>query len=358
MNILKGIGECLFTIIRWILTIILILIVVVLLIRFIGQRIVASSFKDYPISGIYQVELDGKSQKIAVESTSKKNPILIMLHGGPGMPIPFGIGYRGVYDKLLERFTLVQWDQYGFGKNKGEIESVKDYLPMLDDLINYLKQENETDQVYIFSYSYGTIISGLYASEHPDNINGIISLGTFVSNNSFIKNYYEELQKYELTEEERTNLEQYINNNDNDSYTKTGLIARKYISDYQGENKKNNIMQRYIAHILISPDYSLIDLYNILRTDKNPNLDKLLKELDSIDMTSIYEQTTVPIYFIQGESDRLVTSKKLSELKSTNENIDYMELNNCGHVVSDGNWENVWKLISEFVNKQTKKTKS
>ena len=35
-----------------------------------------------------------------IEGKSKDNPIVITLHGGPGTPIPFSVGCRGLYGGL------------------------------------------------------------------------------------------------------------------------------------------------------------------------------------------------------------------------------------------------------------------
>ena len=46
------------------------------------------------ISQIYNFDLGGYPQKVLIEGRSRKNPIVITLHGGPGTPIPFSVGCR------------------------------------------------------------------------------------------------------------------------------------------------------------------------------------------------------------------------------------------------------------------------
>ena len=48
------------------------------------------------ISEIIAVDLNGYEQKILVEGKRKDLPIVITLHGGPGTPIPFSVGCRGM----------------------------------------------------------------------------------------------------------------------------------------------------------------------------------------------------------------------------------------------------------------------
>ena len=44
--------------------------------------------------------LGGYPQKVLIEGRSQELPVVITLHGGPGTPIPFSVGCRGLFPEF------------------------------------------------------------------------------------------------------------------------------------------------------------------------------------------------------------------------------------------------------------------
>jgi pimeloyl-ACP methyl ester carboxylesterase len=60
------------------------------------------------------VPIDGIQQWVTIRGADCANPVVLMVHGGPGNPsTPFAENLYGSWEK---DFTLVQWDQRGSGK--------------------------------------------------------------------------------------------------------------------------------------------------------------------------------------------------------------------------------------------------
>jgi pimeloyl-ACP methyl ester carboxylesterase len=60
------------------------------------------------------VPIDGIEQWVTIRGANCANPVVLMVHGGPGNPsTPFAENLYGPWEK---DFTLVQWDQRGSGK--------------------------------------------------------------------------------------------------------------------------------------------------------------------------------------------------------------------------------------------------
>ena len=91
-----------------ILIIILVISIILLLLRFIiSQTILHKSTSDNAISEVQEITLNEIPQKVLLEGKSKDSPILIMVHGGPGLPIPNGVALRGQSPELTENYILV-----------------------------------------------------------------------------------------------------------------------------------------------------------------------------------------------------------------------------------------------------------
>ena len=76
---------------------------------------------NYEIDEIRKVKLGGVIQKIHIRGEKKTNPVLLFLHGGPGVTNRHGVLAR--HSDLCDAFTIVCWDQRGTG---GSYWGVKD----------------------------------------------------------------------------------------------------------------------------------------------------------------------------------------------------------------------------------------
>ena len=70
----------------------------------------------YPIDRKERVLLGGVKQAIHIWGTKAENPVVLFLHGGPGVPNRHGMA-RNHMD-LLDDFTIVAWDQRGTGGSR------------------------------------------------------------------------------------------------------------------------------------------------------------------------------------------------------------------------------------------------
>lgn len=99
--------------------------------------------KGNEISELYTFTLGGHPQKVLIEGKHRKLPIIITLHGGPGTPIPFSVGCRGLFPMFTDKFIMVYWDQLGSGINNYPIGSeftIQNFVTMTADLIKEVKQ--------------------------------------------------------------------------------------------------------------------------------------------------------------------------------------------------------------------------
>ena len=67
----------------------------------------------YPIDRKEQIVLGGLAQTIHIWGTNPENPVLLFLHGGPGVPNRHAVAKNHM--DLIEDLTIVAWDQRGTG---------------------------------------------------------------------------------------------------------------------------------------------------------------------------------------------------------------------------------------------------
>jgi hypothetical protein len=85
--------------------------------RGIWQHRIAARIKIISANGIDSLEkikLGGVGQWMLVRGWNRDNPVLLLMHGGPGFPcMPFA----HVAAELEKQFVVVHWDQRGAGKS-------------------------------------------------------------------------------------------------------------------------------------------------------------------------------------------------------------------------------------------------
>ena len=67
--------------------------------------------KSCEVSEVVTLTLGGYEQKVLIEGKRKDLPVVITLHGGPGSPVPFSVGCRGLFPEWTSKAIMVFWDQ-------------------------------------------------------------------------------------------------------------------------------------------------------------------------------------------------------------------------------------------------------
>ena len=116
---------------------------------------------DNSISVLEKVKINGSIHEIMIRGNDKNNPVIIVVHGGPGTP---EIPYIDKYQDLLEKnFTVVHYDQRASGKSYHFFEDysnlssdllVEDLLGMTDYISELLRQRKGNTNWSFFWYIY------------------------------------------------------------------------------------------------------------------------------------------------------------------------------------------------------------
>jgi pimeloyl-ACP methyl ester carboxylesterase len=152
------------------------------------QRRVAKALEIATPNGIVEqrfVKIGGIDQWIQLRGEDRDNPVLLVLHGGPGWPnAVFTLPLRS-----WERyFTVVQWDHRGAGKTlrrtgkagSGEMTFDRRVADAIE-VIEFLRRHLGVDKVVVLAESMGTLTGLPLAKRRPDLIHALVVTDLYVS---------------------------------------------------------------------------------------------------------------------------------------------------------------------------------
>ena len=266
----------------------------------------------YPIDYKKVVTLGGAEQHIRVRGTNAENPVLLFIHGGPGVCDRHWV----LKDQsgLADVCTMVCWDQRGAGKSYNKEQSKQ---PMTIDLmvsdaaelVELLCKEFNQEKIFIVGHSWGTVLGTRLAQSHPEHIAGYVAMGQVVD----VVELEELSYQFVMDEAVRLNDQKAIKELtrigkpvDGSYGSMDNLIAqRNYMTKYGGGayKEKENIWASVIIPVLKSPEYTLPDLVRYIQG----TLYCLNALWDEVASTTRFHQTVskfeMPVFFTEGRHD-------------------------------------------------------
>jgi len=119
------------------------------------------------------IRIGGMEQRVLIRGRDATNPVLVILHGGPGVS---ETGLFRHYDAALEdHFVVVYWDQRGAGGSYRS-DIARDSMTIarmerdLDELVDTVAARFNVRRVVLLGHSWGTILGTLYARDHPGKV--------------------------------------------------------------------------------------------------------------------------------------------------------------------------------------------
>lgn len=131
------------------------------------------------------VPINGEEQWITIRGRDLKNPVLLWLHGGPGLAMS---NQAPLFFDWEKDFTIVQWDQPGggatFARNmeKGEGPLTRDrYTKDGIAVAEFVRNHLHTDKMVLMGISWGTELGLRMIHERPELFSAYVGTAQVVS---------------------------------------------------------------------------------------------------------------------------------------------------------------------------------
>lgn len=289
------------------------------------------------ISELCSFSLGGYEQKVLIEGKRKDSPIIITLHGGPGTPIPFSVGCRGLFPEFTDKFIMVYWDQLGCGINNFVIDdtfSIDSFVQMTEELVKHIKKKFPNNKVMIFSTSWGSILSAKLLERNPHAVDAVVACGQIIKNVFICDEVKNALCQSGIPQRklERINHVTVENISGKDLQLISSSL-RKYTDAYQNKTGAKAPMGLIMKGLITSPDYRMKDFKAIMVNGYMKNT-SLWKEILRLDLTEQLKKVEVPYIILQGDTDIVASTQTVKEVvsASNNTNLRYQVVANTGHL--------------------------
>ena len=250
------------------------------------------------LSLIDYIEIGGIEQCVLIRSKNRNNPILLFLHGGPGMPMMY-LAHE-FQRPLEENFTVVQWDRRGAGKtysrNKPTVESMN-VRQIVDDayaLIDTLKTRYHQDKIILVGHSFGTYLGSIMVNERPELFKAYVSIGQVVDNEKSIA-----IQERFIREQAQKNKREDI----------LAALAKpekpnfeSWLFEFGGELKNSKSYFPFIWSGMQAPEYTLPEVLDVAEASSFSSFHMKYNVLKGSILDEIREYQ-VPVYFFTGTFD-------------------------------------------------------
>ena len=304
-----------------------------------------------------KIPVNGAMQKIHVISNDISLPVLLFLHGGPGVVNRHSV----IADNkdLLDSFTIATWDQRGTGGSYKGVDhnalTIDQLVEDANEVVNYLCKEFNKEKIFVIGGSWGSLLGIRLAYAHPEHLAAFVGFGQFVdgAKNENISYQFTLDQAKAAGDEETVRKLESVGPPIKGMY-KGGfdgmMVQRNAMMKYGGYSKsegKRSYYDSFVKPMLLSGEYSLSDLLGIIFGYKKV-LKVMWPEIGQEDLTK-YTEFSVPIYVFDGRLDMNTPAELVEEwfakIYAPHKELIWFE--NSGHNPMGDEPERFKKLLKE-----------
>lgn len=129
------------------------------------------------------VRIGGIEQFVSIRGRDRRNPVLLILHGGPGFP-ELALAWWNTR-ALEEYFTVVHWDQRGSGKTYllndpqqiAPTMKPEQFVSDAEELVGWLRRDLSKDKIFVLGHSWGSYVGLKLAERRPEWLHAYIGTG-------------------------------------------------------------------------------------------------------------------------------------------------------------------------------------
>ena len=277
------------------------------------RRVVA----DHGIERLETVRIGDIDQWVSIRGQDRRNPVLLMLHGGPGwVSMPISWYFQRGWE---EYFTVVQWDQRGAGKTYREHDpelvgptmTLERMVADTEEMAAWLRQEFGKERIFVLGHSWGSYLGLQLAQARPEWLHAYIGVGQLTDAPESERRgwafAFEQAERDGNAEAmaELRSIAPYAEGTQAVALADL-MVQRRWLNQYGGMVHNRTGGQAEAAAIALSPEYTDADLAAVWTANRF-SMDRLLSQVLALDLREI-DRLEVPLLLFLGRHDYNVSS--------------------------------------------------
>lgn len=258
------------------------------------------------------LEIGGIEQFVVERGISVQNPVLLILHGGPGtteMPT-----FREYNEELEKYFIVIHWDQRGASNSYNsdipqESMTLEQFIKDTHELTLHLKQKYGKDKIFLLGHSWGSYLGIKAAAQYPDDYHAYIGTGQMSNQFESERIGYEfALNKArEFKEAASVKTLKELGMLDKEIRSNEEIISwvyeqRRFVGQYGGVTYEKSLTKLFLRALVFCQEYTLSDKLGIFAGSRS-SVSKLFPLTLKDDLSQSTPELKIPVFFLQGTHD-------------------------------------------------------
>jgi len=313
------------------------------------------------LHSIAKLQLGGVEQYIIIRAEDTTKPIILFLHGGPGMPEYFIM--KKETKELEKNFVMVYWEQRGTGKSYCKDKSkcnltTKQLIEDTRELSSILAKRFKKEKVYIMGHSWGSMLGLLTVNKYPELFFAYMGIGQVTNQYKAEKESLEWVKKRASELNDKIGLEK-LNSlilpepladvKEWDYYLR---IHRKYLFKYGGTYHKKVSIMKFLKDFVFASEYTLKEKVMLIPSAFY-SLKCLWHDVVTTDFFTKVTSVEVPVYIFQGVHDYQVSYRLaklyIENLKSPHK--EFIRFANSAHSPMTEEYERFNEVVINILKK-------
>lgn len=278
----------------------------------------------------------------------KTDDPVIFLHGGPGSSSVYFEATTA--QKLADKgYYVVVYDRRGEGRSKDSTATMN-YKEFFEDL-DRIYQKYQLIRAHLIGFSFGGLVTALYAEKYPEKVKSIILTSALVSQQASYNTILSSVQRIYKHRNDTTNLAVLDKIREMDT---NSLAYRTAVFTHASQNG---------FFSLPDPDTRAQQIYETYKTDtlitryvKNERAVETFWENESqknIDITPVLKRLTqgkMHVYAIYGKQDGLFSERQIADILGITGKSRLKYLDNCSHTVFIDQQEKFLEAVDSWLS--------
>jgi len=254
------------------------------------------------------VRIGGIDQWVTIRGQNRRNPAILVLHGGPG-DADSQLAY--LLRPWERDFTVVQWDQRGAGRTYGRYgDGTPDMT--LDRLIedgaevaDYVRKRLGQPKIILLGHSWGSALGVQLLERHPGLFSAYVGTGQIVDTADLDRDRYAYVLSRLIADHRNAAVAQLRRLGPPPYRTDAQDEAvRSWLNRYLAEADKTYLYTS-MAVMMRNPNDGFGDVQTLMKGHLSFSLPKMRQAYEAIDLPALGYDMPAPFFVIDGRDDRL-----------------------------------------------------